>query len=239
VGRVKDKVANVLGGRGLPDSGAISLDQIHVEAGGTSGTNCSINDADIRGLIGKNANTTMSFSEWYGASNIITKGIVYHDTWNNDTPTGNRVNLASKINNNSTTTFEQRKGTTYGQYCFAHNEEFAKGIGSVTAVRKCNVYGAYQYKDAWLNFAWSSYSTIVDPLGNTSAYGRNNERIDSFTTPPKNMLSRYGATQCGNWIKDGMYLRHTWTLGDAPWQDQKGAKLFYLYVDLDFDFIPA
>jgi hypothetical protein len=51
----------------LQTSGAISLDQIHVEAGGTSGTQCSINDTDIRDLIGKTSATTMSFNEWYGA----------------------------------------------------------------------------------------------------------------------------------------------------------------------------
>ena len=52
----------------VPSSGAISLNQFHVEAGGSSGTQCSINDADIRALIGKASGATMSFSEWYGAS---------------------------------------------------------------------------------------------------------------------------------------------------------------------------
>ena len=52
----------------IPTSGAISLNQMHTEAGGTSGTEVSINDADIRALINKAANTQMSFSEWYGAS---------------------------------------------------------------------------------------------------------------------------------------------------------------------------
>lgn len=55
----------------LQSSGAISLNQIHVEAGGTSGTTASINDADIRALIGKASGVQMSFSEWYGASNTI------------------------------------------------------------------------------------------------------------------------------------------------------------------------
>ena len=31
----------------LPSSGSISLNQIHVEAGGSSGTQCSLNDSDI------------------------------------------------------------------------------------------------------------------------------------------------------------------------------------------------
>lgn len=52
----------------LQTSGAISLNDIHVEAGGGSGTTASINDADIRALIGKSSGVTMSFSEWYGAA---------------------------------------------------------------------------------------------------------------------------------------------------------------------------
>ncbi len=52
----------------LPSSGAISLNAMHIEAGGSSGTQVSINDSDIRGLIGKSSGVQMSFSEWYGAS---------------------------------------------------------------------------------------------------------------------------------------------------------------------------
>lgn len=62
----------------LQTSGAISLNQIHVEAGGTSGTTATINDSDIRGLINKASGATMSFSEWYGASAaqdfVVTQG---------------------------------------------------------------------------------------------------------------------------------------------------------------------
>ena len=52
----------------LQTSGAISLNQIHVEAGGSSGTQASINDSDIRALIGKASGATSSFSNFYGAS---------------------------------------------------------------------------------------------------------------------------------------------------------------------------
>ena len=52
----------------LPASGAISLDAMHQEVGGTANTNCSINDTDIRGLISKGAGATSSFNEFYGAS---------------------------------------------------------------------------------------------------------------------------------------------------------------------------
>lgn len=56
----------------LQTSGAISLNDIHVEAGGSSGSSATINDSDIRGLIGKSSGVQMSFSEWYGAANEIT-----------------------------------------------------------------------------------------------------------------------------------------------------------------------
>lgn len=52
----------------LQSSGAISLNDIHVEAGGSSGTQASMNDSDIRALIGSTASTTVSFSDYYGAS---------------------------------------------------------------------------------------------------------------------------------------------------------------------------
>jgi len=64
----------------IPTSGAISLNQMHTEAGGTSGTTASINDADIRALIGKASGATMSFNEWYGASSAAFPGSG-EDSW--------------------------------------------------------------------------------------------------------------------------------------------------------------
>ena len=54
----------------LPSSGSISLNQMHIEVGGSSGSQVSINDSDIRGLISKGSGATMSFNEWYGASSF-------------------------------------------------------------------------------------------------------------------------------------------------------------------------
>lgn len=56
----------------LPSSGAISLNQMHVEAAGSgaSGTTVSLNDSDIRGLIGKGSATGMNFAEWYGSDSV-------------------------------------------------------------------------------------------------------------------------------------------------------------------------
>jgi len=55
----------------LQSTGAISLNDIHVEAGGTTDTEASLNDSDIRGLIGKLGLNPNSFNEYYGASSSL------------------------------------------------------------------------------------------------------------------------------------------------------------------------
>ena len=55
----------------LQTSGAISLNDIHVEVGGTSGTLCSLNDADFRSLINVENNANQSLQLYYGKSNEI------------------------------------------------------------------------------------------------------------------------------------------------------------------------
>ena len=69
-----------------PSSGTISLNQIHVEAGGSSGTTCSINDADIRLIANKSSGATASWNDYYnrakdyaisqttGGTNVTTTG---------------------------------------------------------------------------------------------------------------------------------------------------------------------
>lgn len=52
----------------LPSSGQITLNQIHVEAGGSSGTQAKLSDADIRDIIGKGSGAQNAFSEYRGQS---------------------------------------------------------------------------------------------------------------------------------------------------------------------------
>jgi hypothetical protein len=52
----------------LQSSGQISLNDLHVEVGGTSGTECSMNDSDIRGLIGLSSANQAAMNAFYGAS---------------------------------------------------------------------------------------------------------------------------------------------------------------------------
>ena len=54
----------------LQSSGQISLNDIHVEAGGTTSTEATVNDTDIRSLISASSQqSNLSFNQFYGASN--------------------------------------------------------------------------------------------------------------------------------------------------------------------------
>jgi len=96
----------------LQTSGAISLNQIHIEAGGASASQASLNDTDIRGLIGKASTASNSFSEYYGAASaaptatyighLQTTSDGFPDGWLNFS-TGNKIivmalSLAGKNN---------------------------------------------------------------------------------------------------------------------------------------------
>lgn len=51
----------------LPSSGQITLNQIHVEAGGSSGSQVALSDTDVKGLIGAD-NIDTKFSHYHGAA---------------------------------------------------------------------------------------------------------------------------------------------------------------------------
>ena len=54
----------------LQTSGPISLNDIHIEVNGPVRSTVSLNDADVRGLLGKSSGASSSFSEFYGASSF-------------------------------------------------------------------------------------------------------------------------------------------------------------------------
>ena len=59
----------------LPSSGAISLNQLHVEAGGSSGSQVSMSDTDIRDMVLAPSFTQNSFSTYYGAKRAFVLSI--------------------------------------------------------------------------------------------------------------------------------------------------------------------
>lgn len=55
----------------LQTSGQISLNDIHLELDGTSGTEVTMGDVDVRGLIDVNQGAQVAMNAFYGASNSI------------------------------------------------------------------------------------------------------------------------------------------------------------------------
>lgn len=84
----------------LQSSGQISLNDIHLELGGTSGTQVSMNDSDVRGLISRASGAQMAMNEWYGASastalasgtgttGVYARGYYNPGFWGYQAPTG-------------------------------------------------------------------------------------------------------------------------------------------------------
>ena len=81
----------------VPESGAISLNDLHVEAGGSSGTTVSFNDADIRDMRQKGSGGQASLNEYYGAA----------IDWNQNTTVGQRLDTVT-ISQYSSTSHLQR-----------------------------------------------------------------------------------------------------------------------------------
>lgn len=96
----------------LQGSGAISLDDMHVEAGGTTGTQCSLNDSDIRAMISKADGAQASFSEYYNAASEVDIAITLSSNTNNYNIYSNRGASYSAGKSNITLTINS--GVTVG-----------------------------------------------------------------------------------------------------------------------------
>lgn len=114
----------------LPTSGALSLNAIHVEAGGTSGTTCSFNDSDIRGLTaasGKSINSTLGtqidFNNFYGASAGVTSATI---TVGQHQFTGFGYNLRYRGYDSTGSTTYGSISPTYQNSNFFNNNELTK-----------------------------------------------------------------------------------------------------------------
>lgn len=161
----------------LQTSGAISLNDMHVEVGGTSGTTVSLNDTDIRGLINKASGATMSFNEWYGASASLGTFTVTK---------GNQSTPYAGASGYSTTT-----GVTAGSFGSISPYTFTDSQGATRSVEgfyRVSATGSYYGLDLQLSGSSSLGFTdlIVDLNGTTytlskaSAYGTYNSTYNHY-----------------------------------------------------------
>lgn len=168
----------------LPTSGALSLNQMHVEAGGSSGTTASLNDADIRGLISKGSGATMSFNEWYGASaaldtQTVTVGLysitIYGSTSNTR---GFSTGLTGSISDGTCNfksgatieylAYSDQNGNTAKQVQFRLNGNHSNSgftTMSVAGTNYARTSASYVYTGGKSYWTWSS---STNPFGTTS-----------------------------------------------------------------------
>lgn len=127
----------------LQSSGQISLNDLHLEAGGASGTECSMNDSDIRALIGKSSGVQMSFSEWYGASAAVNIALTISSNTNNYNIFSNRGGTYSAGKSNITLTVNSGVtvgSTSTGTYALDTGTGWASG-DTITIVNNGLVIG--------------------------------------------------------------------------------------------------
>lgn len=117
----------------LQTSGAISLNDIHVEAGGTTGTSCTLNDSDIRGLIGKSSGAQMSFNEWYGASSSLDTQTVTVGYLAGGQYAPDNYGYTSSIGSISDGTFNVKSGATINSMVGLSTNSFNLQIAGVHA----------------------------------------------------------------------------------------------------------
>jgi hypothetical protein len=139
----------------LQSSGAISLNEIHIEAGGSTGTTATINDADIRDLISKSAGATMSFNEWYGASAVSPSPYALHALGNS----GGYINNVERI-----TVATTGNATDFGDLSSTRGF-FSGGVGDTT---RFVVAGGIGITDTIEYFSYASAGNATD-FGNLSA----------------------------------------------------------------------
>ena len=104
-----------------PSSGAISLNEMHVEAGGTSGTECSINDADIRLIANKSSEATASWNDYYNRAADFSFTMTVGDT--TTSVTVDYVTTVTRYRGFDTTTTHQGSDQPNGN----------SGVGSISS----------------------------------------------------------------------------------------------------------
>lgn len=174
----------------LQSSGSISLNEIHVEAGGTSGTQCTLNDQRIRNLIGvkKNSGTQQDFADCYGAYADGHPGVDNREgqpiaVWG-DGPTNGTPN-----------TFVGHSTDASRRRSFAYGNTFSTIYTGGTSYTYTNNTSLIQYfaRSNWVDEGEGDYDAAiivvaVAPGGSATAYTRwGNNNGNYFSTSNSNL----------------------------------------------------
>tara|TARA_B100001093_G_scaffold273748_1_gene261644 strand:- start:2504 stop:3151 length:648 start_codon:yes stop_codon:yes gene_type:complete len=158
----------------LATSGALSLNQIHVEAGGSSGATCSLNDTDIRGLApgsGKTINSTqgtaIDFDDFYGAqiADLTASGTsntkLYTEGAGKSATTYTYKGISTTFASSATGSWSDQDYTTATRGSFKIYDCFTSNVGSIVQIVVDSSAGQ---GITWV--AFSGFRYIKDGSGN-------------------------------------------------------------------------
>ena len=199
----------------LPTSGALSLNAIHIEAGGSSGTTCSLNDTDIRGLtaasgrtINSTQGTNIDFADFYGASAVTAAA---------------DVSLTMTIGGASSTSTIQYVGTTRTRYRgyddLGGYDSNVSSFGSLSTSSFTNYFGGNTIKEIY-NYGTSYSSITTGPYGGVKLQlNVNTGNISNSNSSFKQMVigsSTYNRTDA-TYSTSGSTSQWVWNIsGNAP-----------------------
>lgn len=171
----------------LQTSGAISLNDMHIEAGGSSGTQVSINDQDIRDLISKSSGAQMSFSEWYGASSSpVDFSTISSPTRNTQTASFNDLGY---LRNNSNS-----------------NKDVIMFGGIISGSLQYGSFGTNNRRSTWSNGGTVSYGSLPSQYstsGNRAFSCKPITGTDKFVVITENWLGYSTGTNVAMYQWDG------------------------------------
>lgn len=191
---------------GTPASGTISLNQVHVEAGGSSGTQASFNDSDIRSICASSSGSQFSMSSMYAraadfsfsgstgaysqttTSGYITitsfmRGFTPSTTIINPSPAGGTRGSMSPTSNSdyfggsAITSHHVLSLNAPTSKTLALNTSLANGTNSDTACFKSMVIGSTTF-----NRADAGFSTSASSTGFTWSFGPTNDGFSDQTS---------------------------------------------------------
>ncbi|RPG49471.1 MAG: hypothetical protein CBC64_005630 [Gammaproteobacteria bacterium TMED104] len=168
-----------------PSSGAISLNEMHVEVGGSSGSTVSIDDSDIRALTGKSSGATASWNDYYDKAKDWSISMTVGAT--NVFSAAGDYNAESNIRYKGYNTTFRPSGTNYGSMNDYADSDFLGG----QTIETFNVSGnstVTSAQDTTMLFATDSSSALV----------ANNDTAFKKVTINSNVYNRSDATYVAN-----------------------------------------
>jgi hypothetical protein len=192
----------------VTSSGQISLNDLHVEAGGTSGTQASMNDSDIRSMIGASSGqANLSFSGFYGASSSVDIALTIASNTNNYNLFSNRGGSYEAGKSNVTLTINSGVtvgSTSTGAYAFDTGTGWASG-DTITIVNNGTITGKGGRGGNGGSATKTGTNSWSSTAGTNGSTGGNGVRLQFATTIANNGAIYGGGGGGGGGYAHGTY----------------------------------